>query len=138
VRGIGGITAPGAAVARRSARAGSGFALPTGRAAGGAAAAATGGIAALLSVQDEASGGEGRRQAPLQRAALALEELRGLQLELLRGGADPARLDRLTALLEASEAAAEPALRPLLAQIRLRARVELARRHAQRESATPG
>ncbi|WP_158287780.1 flagellar assembly protein FliX [Falsiroseomonas bella] len=137
MRGIGGVFAAGVAAARRGARPGSGFALPEARSAASTATSASAGVAALLAVQDESAGSRGRRQAPLQRAALALEELRGLQLDLLRGGDDPARLARLEALAEASEEATEPALRSLLAHVRLRARVELARRHAQKAGAAP-
>jgi hypothetical protein len=132
VRGIGGISAAGAPPARRGARAASGFALPGDRPATAAAASAPSGIAALLSVQDEDAGAPAKRETPLRRAALALDELRGLQLALLRGcGDDPARLERLAALANGADLAAEPALRSLIAEVRLRARVELARRHAQ-------
>jgi hypothetical protein len=98
------------------------------------AASAPSGIAALLAVQDEDAGTPAKREASLRRATLALDELHGLQLALLRGGGDdPARLERLAALADGADPAAEPALRSLLAEIRLRARVELARRHAQNE-----
>jgi hypothetical protein len=60
-----------------------------------------------------------------------------MQLDLLRGRADPAALARLAALAEApSGAVADPALRSLLAEVGLRVRVELARRRAG--SATSG
>jgi hypothetical protein len=58
-----------------------------------------------------------------------LDDLRGLQLELLSGRADPARLARLAALAEGPDAA-DPALQAVLREVSLRARVELARRRA--------
>jgi hypothetical protein len=138
MRGIGGVSAAGAPAARRGARPATGFALPGDRPAAAAAMSAPDGIAALLAVQDEGAGAPPKREAPLRRAALALDELRGLQLALLRGGGDdPARLERLAALADGADPAAEPALRSLLAEIGLRARVELARRHAQNAGGAP-
>jgi hypothetical protein len=127
VIGIGGGVAP----ARRAGRALGGFRLAepeAGPAAG--AAAATGGVAALLALQ------EGEATAPVpppaerarRRAQAALAELQGLQLDLLRGAADPARLDRLAGLAETAADPADPVLREAVQEVALRVRVELARR----------
>jgi hypothetical protein len=106
----------------------SGFALP-----GEAAreAGATEAIAAplgVLGLQDERSGGE-RDAAAARRGAALLRELEALQLGLLEGRLDSARLTRL-ALLAEGETAADPALQEIIAAISLRARIELARVHA--------
>jgi hypothetical protein len=53
--------------------------------------------------------------------------LAGLQLEMLEGGADPARLHRLAALAP-GDAGADPILRAAVEGVALRAHVELARR----------
>jgi hypothetical protein len=126
VNGIGGSAVP----ARRAARAG-GFGLP-GAEPGPAArpAAAASGVAALLALQE----GEGpgapapAAERARRRARAALQELGGLQLDLLRGTADPARLERLAALAGTASEVADPALRDALEEVRLRVRVELARR----------
>lgn len=92
-----------------------------------AATAATG---ALLSLQD--AGAAPPPEAPAararRRAGQALEEMRGLQLDLLRGTGDPARLERLERLARESAEGLEPGLAALVQQVRLRARLELARR----------
>lgn len=67
--------------------------------------------------------------AAQRRGQAILKELEGLQLTLLGGAADPARLSRL-ALLAEGEAGADPVLREILGEISLRAQVELARQGA--------
>jgi hypothetical protein len=127
----------GAAAPRRAVRAAGGFGLPGTGSAAAAATSSAGDVAALLALQ------EGERTRDLEppaerarrRARAALDELRGLQLELLRGGADPARLERLAELAEAEETLADPALREVVAGVALRVRVELARRRARLASA---
>ncbi|MGG5886219.1 flagellar assembly protein FliX [Falsiroseomonas sp. HC035] len=113
-------------------RRGGAFALPGQAAEAGAppelaAAAATG---ALLALQD--AGAAPPPEAPAsrarRRAGQALEELRGLQLDLLRGATDPGRLDRLERLAAESPVGLEPELAALVQQVRLRARLEIARR----------
>lgn len=121
--------------AGRARRGAGGFALPEAgedpfAPAGVAAPPALGG---LLALQDsnaperpEAAADRARR-----RASMALDELRGLQLDLLRETpGDAARLGRLEALAAAPEADLQPQLGALLAEVRLRARLELARRNA--------
>jgi hypothetical protein len=56
-----------------------------------------------------------------------LRELKALQLELLEGRADPARLQELIRLTQ-GEIPADPGLAEALEAIALRARLELARR----------
>ncbi len=70
-----------------------------------------------------------------RRGDALLRSLRDLQLGLLRGTIDPARLRALADLVPGEEAA-DPALAAALAAIRLRARVELAR-HGLDTGASP-
>jgi hypothetical protein len=129
VGGIGGAATP----ARQAARAGGGFALPDapgGRAAGAVAAASP---AALLALQEGACADQGTEERARRRGRAALDLLREVQIGLLRDGATPACLARLSTLAKAAEAEAPPAdpgLRAVLAEVTLRVRVELARRRA--------
>lgn len=68
-----------------------------------------------------------RDAAARRRGRALLHELAGLQLALLAGGVEPARLSRL-ALLAEGETGADPELRKIIEGISLRARIELARR----------
>lgn len=124
-----GAIGPGGTPARRSAR-GGGFGLPAppteARGAAGAAAVSSASLLALQSV-DPAR----RDSNAMARAAATLDELRGWQLDLLDGTADPARLARLQALADGPQATTDPALRAALADVALRARVEIARRRAR-------
>ncbi len=124
VNGLGSVVAPA-----RRARMGGGFALPGAQADAATGVVAAGGVAALLAVQEDGRGPGAAARAE-KRAEAALAELTGLQLDLLRGGADPARLARLTALAESPEALADPTLRAVAQGVALRVRVELARRRA--------
>jgi hypothetical protein len=104
-----------------------GFAVPSGATTAEArSAGAAGAVSALLALQEQPAVVTVDRA--LARAEAALEELRGLQLDLLRGRPDPERLARLAALSESEAVGAGPALREALSQVALRARVELARR----------
>lgn len=89
-----------------------------------AAAAALG--SGLLGLQ-ESGEAAARDAAAARRGTSLLEELQGLQAELLRGDADPRRLARLAALGEGDDGA-DPGLRDAVQAIGLRARIELARR----------
>ena len=91
------------------------------------AAAAT--PASFLALQDTAPPHPDPRRAHRQ-ASVALDELRGLQMDLLAGIADRARLARLAALASALPTTTDPTLREGMAAIALRARLELARRRA--------
>jgi hypothetical protein len=130
MRGIGGTTGVGGAgpIGRAPARGRTGFALPESKdAAASAAAMGVAGVGlGLLAVQQGHSDQE-RDAAARRRADGLLEELAGLQAELLGGTADLGRLQRLAALAE-GEAGADPTLREAVAAVALRARVELARR----------
>ncbi|MGG5817973.1 flagellar assembly protein FliX [Falsiroseomonas sp. HW251] len=113
---------------RRAGRAGGGFSLPAGReAAGPSVAAGAGAVGALLGLPD-ATPPEPPEARAGRRAHSTLEELRGLQLDLLRGGNDLARLERLAALAESEDIPLDPGLREAVAGVALRARIELARR----------
>ncbi|MBU8537652.1 flagellar assembly protein FliX [Falsiroseomonas tokyonensis] len=125
--------------AGRARRAGAAFALPgtPEETAAPPAASAPADLTGLLALQE--SGTPAPPEAPAERgrkrANRALEELRGLQLDLLRGSAgDAARLERLERLAAPPEPGVEPALAALLAEVRLRARLELARRTVARPS----
>lgn len=125
IGGIGGSTAP----ARRVARGAGGFALPEGAPDAASAAASAPGVPALLALQEAPAPPAGQpEERARRRAGMALDELRGLQLDLLRGRADTARLERLAELAGPAEHVADPTLRAALAEVALRARVELARR----------
>jgi len=125
---VGGI-GNGMAAPRRAGRAAGGFALPDAAGAQAAAAATpAGSVAALLGLQEQAPGSEPPAARGRRRARAALDELRGLQLDLLRGTADPARLERLLALAEAERGITDPHLRDALDEVALRVKVELARR----------
>ncbi|WP_187830118.1 flagellar assembly protein FliX [Siccirubricoccus phaeus] len=130
MRGVGGVGGPGPVSGKRGpGRAGaSGFAVPAGGAAASARAEAAAAAAplGLLALQEQ--GAERRRDAAARRRATSLlEELNGLQRELLDGRPDPERLRRLAALQQ-GDAAEDPALQEALEGILLRSRIELARR----------
>ncbi len=114
---------------RRAART-PGFGLPAGATPESAGAAATAAAApvGLLALQEVGQVEHDPARAG-RRADAMLDELRGLQLDLLSGSADPARLARLAALAD-GPMPADPALHAVLREVSLRARVELARRRA--------
>ena len=140
MRGVSGVSKGGAAgrargngAARRSA---GGFCVggPEGGEGPGTAAPAPDGVGkaaavglSLLVAQEGGGRGAGRDAAARRRAASILDELNGLQAELLGGGADPARLARLAALGEGEEGT-DSGLRDAVRAVALRARIELARR----------
>ena len=127
VGGIGGAGTP----ARQAARSGGGFALPDAPGGRATAAVAAASPASLLALQEGPGADQGAEERARRRGRAALDLLREVQIDLLRGGATPARLARLAALAKAAEADAAPAdpeLRAVLAEVTLRVRVELARR----------
>jgi hypothetical protein len=100
----------------------------------GTAPAATGGLTAVTGVAlpgmlalQEAEAEASRDREARRHGQAVLEELAGLQRALLAGPADPALLNRLTALTKAPPEAADPLLRAALQAVALRAKVELAR-----------
>lgn len=140
--GINGIARPVGALARRPVR-GSGFSVPSdaaAEAAGGSApeSAAEGvSLDGMLALQ-EAAVLEGQAETVADRKARRhgqdiLAELGRLQRALLSGAADSQALARLATLVEQQSPADDPRLRSVLEAVRLRARVELARREAAAE-----
>ncbi|MBW6399625.1 flagellar assembly protein FliX [Roseomonas sp. HJA6] len=126
VRGVSGGAVTGKGRARQAGA--GGFSLSSATA--GEATTAQGMAAAqpigLLALQEGIPVAE-RNARARRRGEAALKGLIDLQLALLGGAADPARLAALAAGLPRPEDAAEPALAEALAAIRLRVRVELAR-----------
>jgi hypothetical protein len=121
--------------ARGTSRSATGFTLDgtgtgSAAAAGTAAASATAALGLSLLAVQENGGRAGRDAAARRRAASILDELQGLQAELLGARADPARLARL-ASLQTGEDGADPGLREAVRAVALRARIELARRAAE-------
>lgn len=105
----------------------SGFALPGGAAREAVAADSIQSHLGVLGLQEALSGSE-RDAAATRRGAALLRELEALQISLLGGPLDAARLNRL-ALLAEGEMGADPALQEIMAEISLRARIEWARVH---------
>ncbi len=131
MRGAGRIGGGAAITGRAQGRAGpGGFSVTVGEGAATRAATAAAPVVplgfGLLALQ---GGGEeqDRDEQATRRAESLLEEIAGLQRELLGATPDPARLARLAALQQ-GEAGADPRLREVVAAISLRAQVELARR----------
>lgn len=139
MRGLGGVSKGGATAATRGAKPRPASGFPLGGA--GANAAATGAAAASalapvgLSLLAAQEGGDrsARDEAARRRAASILDELQGLQTELLGGRPDPTRLARLAAL-QTGDGGADPILRGIVDAVALRARIELVRRHPRVET----
>jgi hypothetical protein len=86
-----------------------------------------GGIDALLALQSVEDPGERRRKA-VRRGRSALDALDALKLGLLSGTYDTSALARLkSAAASLAEPSGDPALDAVLAEIELRAQVELAK-----------
>ena len=107
------------------------FSLDSGSATRAATATAgmrnIGGIDALLALQGVDEPGERRRKA-VKRGRSALDALDALKLGLLSGTLDTAALARLkTAAAGLAESTGDPGLDRVLAEIELRAEVELAK-----------
>ncbi len=132
VDGIGPLLPAARGPARALGRA-TGFTVPSGRAesASGTAGAeaaevaevAFGGMLALQEVESEPV----RDREARRRGQQMLDELLRLQRALLAGPPDPDALYRLAELATDIPDAADPALRRVVAEVTLRARVELAR-----------
>ncbi|WP_165498352.1 flagellar assembly protein FliX [Siculibacillus lacustris] len=118
---------------RRGGEAGAAFSLPN--ADGGPARPAT--IAGALGVQDLASllalqqipseDPRERRRRAVKRGFDLLDVLEGVKIDLLSGGVPIDRLERLVHLLGQKRPAEDAELDALVAEIELRARVELAK-----------
>lgn len=117
---------------------GAGFAraLASVTADGAAEASACGGVAGVLAVQEVAAAdGDGRRRRAAQRGEGLLDELERLRRAMLAGAVPAERLAALAGMLRArTEAADDPHLAAVLAEIELLAEVELAK-HTMRHSA---
>jgi len=86
-------------------------------------------LATLLSLQEVESPTERDRKAR-RHAEEMLEELTGLQLDLLGNAHDPQRLTRLSGMIGAVPPASHPGLRSAVASVALRVEVEIARQTA--------
>jgi hypothetical protein len=91
-----------------------------------AGAGATSAASMLLSLQEIPDATERNRRARARTEA-ALAALRDMQLALLGGGLDRARLVDLAAAADAAAEAEDPALRRAAEAVQLRAAIELAR-----------
>ena len=126
----------------RPAKAAGGFSVPsaTGAASAGATSAAAAvsgvaGVSALMALQGVEDATERRRRA-LRRGGGLLDRLEELKLALLSGEAGEGTLERLgRSLREERPIDADPDLNSLLAQIDLRAAVELAKADLRRNAA---
>lgn len=126
----------------RPARASGGFSVPSsgGAAPASPAAAPAGvsgvaGVSALMALQGVEDATERRRRA-IRRGGGLLDRLDELKLALLGGEAGDGALERLgRGLREERPLDADPALNALLAQIDLRAAVELAKADIRRTAA---
>lgn len=137
-----GPSGPSASAGARPAKASGGFSVPSSSAAApaGAASAAAGvsgvaGVSALMALQGVEDVTERRRRA-IRRGSGLLDRLEELKLALLEGEAGEAALERLgRGLREERPVDSDPALNSLLAQIDLRAAVELAKADLRRTAA---
>ena len=133
---------PSSSQGARPARSAGGFSVPSSGAAAsaGAAAAAAGvsgvaGVSALMALQGVEDATERRRRA-IRRGGGLLDRLDELKLALLAGEAGEGTLERLgRSLREERPIDADPGLNSLLAQIDLRAAVELAKADLRRNAA---
>jgi len=84
------------------------------------------GIDALLALQSIEDPLQARRRA-IKRGRNLLDALEGLKTDLLAGRVGESRLNRILALVGQAKLETDPELEELLADIELRARVELAK-----------
>ena len=137
-----GPTGPSSAQGARSAKPAGGFSVPSSgeSAPAGATSAASGvsgvaGVSALMALQGVEDAVERRRRA-IRRGSGLLDRLDELKLALLGGEVGEGALDRLgRSLREERPVDGDPALDTLLAQIDLRAAVELAKADFRRSAA---
>jgi hypothetical protein len=115
----------------RPAASSSSFTIEAGRPAsqplGAAPTQGLGGIEALLALQAAEDPLAGRRKA-VRRGLGLIEALEGLQADLLAGQPSEGRLNKLLALLGQAHETTTPELQSVIADVELRARVELAKR----------
>ena len=84
-------------------------------------------VAALMALQSVEGPVERRRKA-VKRGFELLDTLDGIRLDLLTGDVDPDKLARLMETLAGRAESDDPRIEALVADIELRARVELAKR----------
>lgn len=84
-------------------------------------------VAALMALQSVEGPGERRRKA-IKRGFALLDSLEGIRLDLLAGDLSPERLETLVELIGQQAPSDDPRVEALVADIELRARVELAKR----------
>jgi len=130
IQGTAAALAPASSSAAKRAATGT-FSLEEGNAARTTAATSgtrsVGGIDALLALQGVEEPGERRRKA-VKRGRTALDALDALKLGLLSGTIDTGALARLKSVTAAlGEPSGDPTLDAVLAEIELRAQVELAK-----------
>ena len=130
IQGTGAALAPASSTPQKRAASGT-FSLEEGSAARTTAATSgtrsVGGIDALLALQGVEEPGERRRKA-VRRGRTALDALDALKLGLLSGTFDTGALARLKSVTAAlAEPSGDAALDAVLAEIELRAQVELAK-----------
>lgn len=137
-----GPSGPSASQGARPAKPAGGFSVPSAGAAASTAAAAAAagvsgvaGVSALMALQGVEDATERRRRA-IRRGGGLLDRLDELKLALLGGEAGEGALERLgRSLREERPIDADPGLNSLLAQIDLRAAVELAKADLRRNAA---
>ncbi|MFL5336176.1 MAG: flagellar assembly protein FliX [Geminicoccaceae bacterium] len=98
------------------------------------ATAAIGALDAILAVQDQSAARERRRRA-VRRGHALLDRLEELRTCLIEGRIEPALLSRLRQDLAVPPEAEEPGLKLVVAEIELRAEVEIAKLEAARATA---
>ena len=115
----------------RRAGAASSFTLPeeapAGRPAAVAPSSAAYDVAALMALQSVEGPGERHRKA-IRRGFELLDSPEGIRLDLLAGDVSPERLETLVGLIGQQAPTDDPRVEALIADIELRARVELAKR----------
>ncbi|MBI2260918.1 MAG: flagellar assembly protein FliX [Caulobacterales bacterium] len=137
-----GPSGPSASQGARPAKPAGGFSVPSAGAAASTAAAAAAagvsgvaGVSALMALQGVEDATERRRRA-IRRGGGLLDRLDELKLALLGGEAGEGALERLgRSLREERPIDPDPGLNSLLAQIDLRAAVELAKADLRRNAA---
>ena len=96
------------------------------RPSGAGAAAQIAGVDALFALQS-VDGDEPRRRQQIDRSNALLDELERLKADLLGGRVDASRLGRIRDLVARHQHVDDPALADLIAQVDLRAQVEMAK-----------
>lgn len=132
--GIGGPTAPPAAIRPPAPGTTPGFAVPDETRGSAAAVQRPGGLVALaglLALQGAEMVPDARGREARRRGRAVLAALSSLQGALLGGGDPDAAATQLAAAISALPASADPGLHAILTAIKLRAMVELARREAE-------